>query len=62
MDPIKEVIRHYSDFTEGSFLNAKESMLCWNYKEADPEFGYWQATELKAHLLKYFGYFEIEII
>ncbi|GFH10595.1 glyco_transf_20 domain-containing protein, partial [Haematococcus lacustris] len=36
--------------TDGSSIEAKESALVWYYKDADPDFGSWQAKELLDHL------------
>jgi len=37
-------------------------MICWNYQDADPEFGYWQAKELTTHLEKCFPFVDIDIL
>jgi hypothetical protein len=36
--------------TDGSWIEAKESGLVWHYRDADPDFGNWQAKELMDHL------------
>ncbi len=33
----------YTESTDGSYLDVKESALVWHYKDADPDFGRWQA-------------------
>lgn len=33
----------YTEATDGSYLDVKESALVWHYKDADPDFGRWQA-------------------
>lgn len=33
----------YTESTDGSYLDIKESALVWHYKDADPDFGRWQA-------------------
>lgn len=40
----------YTETTDGSFIEAKESALVWNYQLADPDFGSCQAKELHDHL------------
>jgi trehalose 6-phosphate synthase/phosphatase len=40
----------YHERTDGSYIERKESSLAWIYREADPEFGLWQAEELIEHL------------
>jgi hypothetical protein len=40
----------YAESTDGSFIESKESALVWHYRDADPDFGSWQAKELLDHL------------
>lgn len=40
----------YTETTDGSFIETKESALVWNYQLADPDFGSCQAKELLDHL------------
>ena len=44
------VMEHYTEATDGSFIEQKESALVWHHQEADPDFGTWQAKELLDHL------------
>ncbi|KAJ6426957.1 hypothetical protein OIU84_022538 [Salix udensis] len=44
------VMKLYTETTDGSAIEAKESALAWNYKYADPDFGSCQAKELLDHL------------
>ncbi|XP_075492185.1 putative alpha,alpha-trehalose-phosphate synthase [UDP-forming] 11 [Primulina tabacum] len=44
------VMGHYTEATDGSFVEQKESALVWHHQEADPDFGTWQAKELLDHL------------
>jgi hypothetical protein len=37
------VMQVYTESTDGSYLDVKESALVWHYKDADPDFGRWQA-------------------
>ncbi|CAN8271160.1 unnamed protein product [Cochlearia groenlandica] len=46
----KPVMDHYTEATDGSFIEEKESALVWHHKEADHSFGSWQAKELLDHL------------
>ena len=32
----------YTESTDGSNVEAKESALVWHYRDADPDFGHWQ--------------------
>ncbi|KAJ4754323.1 trehalose phosphate synthase [Rhynchospora pubera] len=44
------VMRQYTETTDGSYIERKESALVWHHQEADPDFGSWQAKELLDHL------------
>ncbi|GER27802.1 trehalose phosphate synthase [Striga asiatica] len=44
------VMEHYTEATDGSCIEQKESALVWHHQEADPDFGLWQAKELLDHL------------
>ncbi|KAI4343769.1 hypothetical protein L6164_011078 [Bauhinia variegata] len=44
------VMRHYTEATDGSYIEAKESALVWHYYDAAHDFGTWQAIELLDHL------------
>ena len=43
-------MKHYTEATDGSYIEHKESALVWHHQEADPDFGSWQAKELLDHL------------
>eukprot|EP00250_Pteridium_aquilinum_P016795 c23296_g3_i1 orf=556-3168(-) len=44
------VLKRYTESTDGSNIEVKESALVWHYQDADPDFGSWQARELLDHL------------
>jgi len=44
------ILQQYQESTDGSSIEAKESALVWWYRDADPDFGSWQAKELLDHL------------
>ncbi|KAK8950262.1 Alpha,alpha-trehalose-phosphate synthase [UDP-forming] 5 [Platanthera guangdongensis] len=44
------VMKLYTETTDGSNIEAKESALVWHYQYADPDFGSCQAKELLDHL------------
>ncbi|KAE8806506.1 putative alpha,alpha-trehalose-phosphate synthase [Hordeum vulgare] len=44
------VMRLYTEATDGSYIEHKESALVWHHDEADPDFGSCQAKELLDHL------------
>ena len=43
-------MKNYTAKTEGSYIEDRESMIIWNFKDSDPEFGNWQAKELTTHI------------
>lgn len=43
-------MKHYTEATDGSTMEVKESALVWHHQHADPDFGSCQAKELLAHL------------
>ncbi|KAH7091089.1 alpha,alpha-trehalose-phosphate synthase-like protein subunit Tps2 [Paraphoma chrysanthemicola] len=45
-----EVFQHYTDKTQGSFIERKKIALTWHYRRADPEYGAFQARECQKHL------------
>ena len=49
----QEVIKtfqHYTERTQGSFIERKKIALTWHYRRADPEYGAFQAKECQKHL------------
>lgn len=50
MDEIERTIRDYVRQTPGSHFERKNASVAWHYREADEQFGEWQALELITHL------------
>eukprot|EP00793_Prasinoderma_coloniale_P001526 PRCOL_00003330-RA len=44
------VMKTYVEATDGSFVDEKESSLVWHFRDADPDFGAFQAKEMVDHL------------
>lgn len=44
------VMEHYTEATDGSFIEQKESAVVWHHQDADSHFGSCQAKELLDHL------------
>ncbi|CAN6478984.1 unnamed protein product [Victoria cruziana] len=44
------VMKLYTETTDGSTIETKESAVVWHYEDADPDFGSCQAKELLDHL------------
>lgn len=36
------ILQVYTESTDGSNIEAKDSALVWHYGAADPDFGHWQ--------------------
>ncbi|GMH01624.1 hypothetical protein Nepgr_003463 [Nepenthes gracilis] len=47
---VEPIMRSYTEATDGSSTEVKESALVWHHQDADPDFGSWQALELINHL------------
>ncbi|XP_047321709.1 probable alpha,alpha-trehalose-phosphate synthase [UDP-forming] 10 [Impatiens glandulifera] len=47
---VEPVMKSYTEATDGSSIEAKETALVWHHQEADPDFGSCQAKELVDHL------------
>ncbi|XP_031263126.1 probable alpha,alpha-trehalose-phosphate synthase [UDP-forming] 9 [Pistacia vera] len=47
---VEPVMKLYTEATDGSSIETKESALVWQYQDADPDFGSCQAKEMLDHL------------
>lgn len=61
-ETILPLFEHYTERTPGSFIEEKEINLTWHYRNADPEFGSWQATELQVNLEKLLSHMALSIV
>ncbi|KAJ3416713.1 Trehalose-6-P synthase/phosphatase complex synthase subunit [Chytridiales sp. JEL 0842] len=61
-DTIRPLFQHYTERTLGSFIEEKEVNITWHYRNADPEFGSWQAAELQVNLEKILSHMAVSII
>ncbi|RAL45276.1 hypothetical protein DM860_014686 [Cuscuta australis] len=50
MQLAEPVMQSYTDATDGSCIEKKESAIVWQYIDADPSFGFSQAKEMLDHL------------
>lgn len=50
MQIAEPVMKLYTEATDGSSIERKESALVWQYRDADPGFGSSQAKEMLDHL------------
>lgn len=58
---VRPLLKFYTDQTPGSFVEEKEKILAWNFCEADPEFGIWQASELQNSLERVLSSAPVEV-
>lgn len=61
-ETIRPLLQHYHDSTPGSFIEEKEINLTWHYRNADPEFGGWQAAELHMNLEKMLSHVAVSVV
>ncbi|KAJ1977829.1 Trehalose-6-P synthase/phosphatase complex synthase subunit [Dimargaris xerosporica] len=61
-ETIRPLFQHYRERTPGSFIEDKEIIMTWHYRDTDPEFGSWQANELKVNLEKALSHLALSII
>lgn len=47
---VEPIMTLYTEATDGSYIETKESALVWHHQDADPDFGSCQAKELLDHL------------
>ncbi|KAJ9611443.1 threalose-6-phosphate phosphatase [Cladophialophora chaetospira] len=47
---VMDVFSHYTERTQGSWIEKKRVALTWHYRQADPDFGAFQAAECKREL------------
>lgn len=48
----QEIFNYFTERTQGSHVEVKQAALTWHHRRADPEFGQFQAHELKKQLEK----------
>ena len=60
-ETIRPLFQHYTERTPGSFIEEKEINLTWHYRNTDPEFGGWQATELQVNLEKILSHVAVSV-
>lgn len=50
MADVRKVFEYYTERTSGSNIEQKKSSITWHYRNADPDYGLFQAKECQAHL------------
>ena len=56
------IMEVYTSRTHGSYIEETEMKVLWQYRDADPEFGYNQAKELEDHLANVLGNYSLDIL
>ncbi|PWY67568.1 hypothetical protein BO70DRAFT_169235 [Aspergillus heteromorphus CBS 117.55] len=60
---VMEVFQHFTERTQGSFIERKRVALTWHYRRADPEYGAFQARECRKQLEETVGKrWEVEVM
>lgn len=62
VDLIVLPIQYFTERTPGTYIEKKESSLTWHYRDADPNFGSWQAKDMQIQLEDVLSNLPLEII
>jgi trehalose 6-phosphate synthase/phosphatase len=62
MDPVRRIMDIYTQRTHGSYIEQKGAAMIWQFRDADPDFGYIQSKELEEHLYDILSSYPLEII
>ena len=62
IESVRDIMKSYTEKTDSTCIEEKESFIVWNYKDSDPELGKWQAKELTQQLEHIFSYLLIEVV
>ena len=58
----KMVMELYVQRTHGAYVEQKGNALIWQFRDADPEFGYLQSKELEEHLANIMAGYPVDVI
>jgi trehalose 6-phosphate synthase/phosphatase len=56
------IMEVYTSRTHGSYIEETEMKVLWQYRDADPEFGYLQSRELEDHLSNLLQGYAVEVL
>eukprot|EP00274_Cyanoptyche_gloeocystis_P006865 CAMPEP_0196652372 /NCGR_PEP_ID=MMETSP1086-20130531/1643_1 /TAXON_ID=77921 /ORGANISM="Cyanoptyche gloeocystis , Strain SAG4.97" /LENGTH=311 /DNA_ID=CAMNT_0041982879 /DNA_START=80 /DNA_END=1015 /DNA_ORIENTATION=+ len=62
MEAATKIFQYYTDRTDGSFIEVKDSAMVWHYRDADPDFGLMQAEELHDRLKDVLSNFPVQVV
>jgi hypothetical protein len=52
----------YMQRTHGTYIEKKGNALIWQFRDADPEFGFMQSKELEEHLKEILSHYAVEVL
>jgi trehalose 6-phosphate synthase/phosphatase len=61
-DSVLKILQGFTEKTEGSFINVKDSIVSWWYKDCDIYFGHVQANEIKTHLQNIYDNCKLDVV
>jgi trehalose 6-phosphate synthase/phosphatase len=62
MKAAKMIIEIYVQRTHGTYMEQKGNELIWQFRDADPEFGFMQSKELEDHLKEIMSVYNVEVL
>jgi trehalose 6-phosphate synthase/phosphatase len=61
-DSAKLLMDIYTQRTHGTYIEQKGNALIWQYRDADPEFGFLQSKELEEHLTEIMSPYAVQVV
>jgi trehalose 6-phosphate synthase/phosphatase len=61
-EPVRAVLERFAARTPGALVEEKSVGFAWHWRRADPQFGRWQANELRAHLVELLAGMNAEVL
>lgn len=58
----KMIMNIFVQRTHGTYLEEKGNALIWQFRDADPEFGFLQSKELEEHLKEVLSVYDVEVL
>jgi trehalose 6-phosphate synthase/phosphatase len=59
---VKQIMDVYVQRTSGTYVEHKGTAMIWQFRDADPEFGYMQSKELEDHLTAVLRHYPVEVL
>eukprot|EP00172_Hildenbrandia_rubra_P003516 Plantae.Rhodophyta-Hildenbrandia_rubra.ctg5735.p1 GENE.Plantae.Rhodophyta-Hildenbrandia_rubra.ctg5735~~Plantae.Rhodophyta-Hildenbrandia_rubra.ctg5735.p1 ORF type:complete len:902 (-),score=143.87 Plantae.Rhodophyta-Hildenbrandia_rubra.ctg5735:1413-4118(-) len=61
-DEVIPILQYFTERTPGSYLELKDKVIAWHFRNADPQFGSWQAKELQVLLAESCMNLPVEVV